>query len=414
MSNRKLRFDRHIAIAQCRSDSQHLFTGFRFQAVLDQTDRAFTKDSSILRAKSFLILQRFDECMAECQRARNAFGEDEDLNSISALASIYRTRNFDVNLAKKLDVDKCNPIVKLIIAAKSGQWKEAEVLLAARGAEANFLFDDAYWRTLSLRSCNMSPADSVNAARKATANKGLVHNGLLPLDHPKKINRNEIRLGDYELRRMIADRPSLKKLLLDDSALFDWIAEGLGGGSGCGPVNWDNRELTFLAACHRGPKDGHPATICLADYCVDRNGTRGSMTDSKAIACVVFEIFNLRYNEYYECLKREARAGSLCRNDYATLVAIGEHSAEMNTKNFFLRFGELWFTRNEVAYDVRDWFFDVPTVFEVFCLEKCSKSGYPWYVYGIQYDLIRGRSQNEVFRDLLKEDKMEFEEESEE
>lgn len=280
-----------------------------------------------------------------------------------------------------------------------------ELLAGGNHAKGHFLEDNAYWRTISFLSRDTSSDSVAQFVRSMTTSERIQRKRLMVIEHPCQVAPTKIRFGELEVRRMIADRPVLKCLMSDDKTLFDWLSEGFAGGSGCGPIAWDNKDLALWIASHRAPENGQPAKICLAESCVNNAGARVPMTESKAVAAVVFELFNLRRTAYYEWLTSEARAGRLTRNDYATLVAVGEHAAEMDTKAFFLGVAEPWLIRNGIARDVRDWCLDVPMVFELFCLEKCSSEGYPWAVYGIQYDLIRGRPAVQILEELLKQGK---------
>ena len=127
---------------------------------------------------------------------------------------------------------------------------------------------------------------------------------------------------------MLDDRPDMRGVLDEDSAIRDWIIAAFNGEQTGKRVYWNSdTPASGRPAEHLMPYMYYPGAIRIS------GGTETTPTDKWA--SVVFELFNLTNASDFDALNQKAIAGELDSKAYASACVALEFRAIKMTSEFF-------------------------------------------------------------------------------
>ena len=134
--------------------------------------------------------------------------------------------------------------------------------------------------------------------------------------------------GRRQVKQMLADRPDMKDVIGRDHPIYKWVADGFQGKYLGQRVYWNAKSpRTGRAAEHAVPYGTYPPYISIS------GGTETTPIDKWG--AVVFELCNLQNYEEFTRLARDASAGKITADEYATQCVMLEYDAQLRTHKLF-------------------------------------------------------------------------------
>jgi hypothetical protein len=139
-----------------------------------------------------------------------------------------------------------------------------------------------------------------------------------------------------------------------------------------------------------------------------KDGTVTAATLDDVLSVVVFELFNMENDSRFKELEDAVRKGKLLRDDYCFAVACAEFRARVKTRNWYATVFRPWADRNGVVTRPQSWPCECAETVADEAVERWSREGYPYWVYGLKYDVLKGTAGSGELQRMLEETKEEL------
>ncbi|MCC9645105.1 hypothetical protein LOC71_22735 [Rhodopirellula sp. JC740] len=134
--------------------------------------------------------------------------------------------------------------------------------------------------------------------------------------------------GRRQVKQMLADRPDMKSVIDLDHPIYQWVVAGFEGSLLGQRIYWNaNSPTTGRPAEHAAAYGHYPPFISIS------GGSETTPVDKWA--AVVFELCNLKNDDKFAQLAKEAAAGKLSADEYATECVMLEYDAQLLTQKVF-------------------------------------------------------------------------------
>jgi hypothetical protein len=137
----------------------------------------------------------------------------------------------------------------------------------------------------------------------------------------------EPSFGHSQVEQFIRDRPGVSEVINREPALRAMLEASFEGAPETGRVHWDKREPTASTAQHLHSRYGLPTLV--------RVTKRSDTSAVDKCAKLLFELYNVQSDGYFNALRPMVASDQISREDYARSVARGEFTAAKKTRDFF-------------------------------------------------------------------------------
>ena len=161
--------------------------------------------------------------------------------------------------------------------------------------------------------------------------------------------------GERQVRRMLHDRPMMAEHGDKAKVLYEWAARKFAGEDLRAQIVWD-ASTPSTDAESRGQIDGKSGVIRVRGTYYD-GPKKGKPKPFERTWCqAVFELYNVTGTDQFQSVEREAAAGRLTREQFATKMTEIESSAAEKTRSFYIHVFLPWAKENHFATDPYQWY----------------------------------------------------------
>jgi hypothetical protein len=202
------------------------------------------------------------------------------------------------------------------------------------------------------------------------------------------LRESDLERGKTELRRMLRDRPEMKRHLSEDDELFQWAAKKFAGEDLPTWIEWQDRWETESEACHMPPDDKSPGWIFVKNIRSSRlqQLANGSQAFDTLWLHAAYELHNIQGHEEFNRLYEKVYAGTITRDEFVLGMARTEYGAWLRLRLFYIEKYYPWARNWGIDTDLVAWGLDTPSTFDEWVSQYPRGYSYPWQYYGEFHD----------------------------
>lgn len=242
---------------------------------------------------------------------------------------------------------------------------------------------------LCLASASTAEANPSNANPKNSATTSVRPNTKPPstaaLKAPQTLSPQDLQFGEQQVKKMIADRPQLAKILLKNEPIWPWAVRQFAGEAANERIYWSSGAVGggFEFDAEQSPPDGgKPGFIRLRK--TDEHGK--PLAANRLLAAFVFECFNIRGGPAFDSLYEEALTGKLTKDQYIDKGTRIEFAATRKAADFYRTIYLPLAKKRNYDLDPQYWEAETPTTYPAWRAQYTNRAGYPWSFWGKYYD----------------------------
>lgn len=235
---------------------------------------------------------------------------------------------------------------------------------------------------MTLKNRKLIIASSLGLLLLAT---GVITRSISPSVNPATLSQADLKFGESELNRMLADLPEMKQWIKVGNPLWTIAVKQFAGEAIGQHIEWDSTkldEMDFFASHNSSPHSGKLASISL-QRC-DHDGKQ--IGAEELCRHFFFETFNIRNHSKFVREFQLACFTKTSREDYVQKNAKLEYAAIRAIANFYQQTVKPWADQSKIKTHPGMWNVPLDPTFEIWMKQYTDRSGYPWRFWGAQYD----------------------------
>lgn len=200
------------------------------------------------------------------------------------------------------------------------------------------------------------------------------------------LSLNDVAHGEFQLERMLSDRPQMKRFIKKNDPLWQYIIEKFAGNDIGIRVYWykeHSPELKEFSSEFNFSEKHKAAYINIRE-----NNEQGVPLDGEYMwHCAIFELFNVRNFREITELEKRAISGTVQKEIFIRKIAELEFNALKSTSSFYNQFWVPYSLENNFQSAECFWIIKSEN-FENWIRRYEDKNGYPYKNYGYYYDRL--------------------------
>lgn len=204
----------------------------------------------------------------------------------------------------------------------------------------------------------------------------------------KVLSPEAIAHGREQVRKMLADRPTMAKYAEEAAFLRDWAVRKFAGEDLGSLIDWDPEPPLDSDAEHAAPDENHHGSIQVHPNYVRGRKTGRPRGFEDLWAGAIYELHNINFAKHFVKLHEQAAEGKVTKEEFVGGIVKHEVVAAQQARAFYLQVFLPFASKQKLATHPSLWFADWWDQPDEALKGFTNKSAYPWQPYARQFDWL--------------------------